>query len=88
MRRKWHEPTHRSYRQRCAGKPAERGARRIREHRRAEEIVAAFPNLHLLLYGLLLILIMLFQPAGALGGWDSLRRAVGARRARRAAGAS
>jgi branched-chain amino acid transport system permease protein len=32
-----------------------------------EELVASFPRLHLLIYGSLLILIMLFQPEGALG---------------------
>lgn len=39
-----------------------------------EEVVASFPRLHLLVYGLLLMLIMLLQPAGALGLWDLVRR--------------
>jgi branched-chain amino acid transport system permease protein len=33
-----------------------------------EQIVANFPEIHLLLYGLLLILIILFEPGGILGG--------------------
>lgn len=33
-----------------------------------EEIVASFPQIHLLLYGLLLIVIILFEPGGILGG--------------------
>jgi branched-chain amino acid transport system permease protein len=32
-----------------------------------EEVVAAFPQLHLLIYGSLLILIVLFEPAGIVG---------------------
>ena len=32
-----------------------------------EELVASFPQLHLLLYGSLLILIILFEPGGVLG---------------------
>jgi branched-chain amino acid transport system permease protein len=32
-----------------------------------EELIASFPGLHLLLYGLLLILIILFEPGGVLG---------------------
>jgi branched-chain amino acid transport system permease protein len=32
-----------------------------------EEVVASFPRLHLLIYGLLLMLIVLFQPAGIIG---------------------
>ncbi len=38
-----------------------------------EELVASFPQLHLLIYGSLLILIMRFQPAGALGLWSRWR---------------
>jgi branched-chain amino acid transport system permease protein len=38
-----------------------------------EELVAAFPQLHLLIYGALLIVIMLFQPAGVVGLWSRLR---------------
>ena len=33
-----------------------------------EEIVASFPQIHLLLYGSLLILIIMFEPGGILGG--------------------
>jgi branched-chain amino acid transport system permease protein len=40
-----------------------------------EELVASFPQLHLLIYGSLLILIMLFQPSGVMGLWGSLRGA-------------
>lgn len=32
-----------------------------------EELIASFPQLHLLIYGLLLILIILFEPGGVLG---------------------
>jgi branched-chain amino acid transport system permease protein len=39
-----------------------------------EEIVASFPQIHLLLYGSLLILIILFEPGGLLGGVHSLIR--------------
>lgn len=39
-----------------------------------EEIVAAFPEIHLLLYGLLLIIIILFEPGGILGGMSKLVR--------------
>jgi len=39
-----------------------------------EEIVAAFPELHLLLYGLLLIVIILFEPGGILGGISKVVR--------------
>jgi len=39
-----------------------------------EEIVASFPQIHLLLYGLLLIVIVLFEPGGILGGIDKLLR--------------
>jgi branched-chain amino acid transport system permease protein len=43
-----------------------------------EELVANFPQIHLLLYGALLIAIMLFQPDGAVGLWERLRRRRGA----------
>ncbi len=39
-----------------------------------EEIVATFPQIHLLLYGLLLIFIILFEPGGILGGVRELIR--------------
>jgi branched-chain amino acid transport system permease protein len=39
-----------------------------------EEIVAYFPQLHLLLYGGLLIIIVLFEPGGILGGLRRLTR--------------
>ncbi len=39
-----------------------------------EEIVATFPGIHLLLYGLLLIVIILFEPGGILGGMSKLVR--------------
>jgi branched-chain amino acid transport system permease protein len=39
-----------------------------------EEIVASFPDIHLLLYGLLLIVIILFEPGGILGGIAKLGR--------------
>jgi branched-chain amino acid transport system permease protein len=39
-----------------------------------EEIVVAFPEIHLLLYGLLLIVIILFEPGGILGGISKLVR--------------
>jgi branched-chain amino acid transport system permease protein len=39
-----------------------------------EEIVASFPQIHLLLYGLLLIVIILFEPGGILGGVHELIR--------------
>ena len=39
-----------------------------------EEIVASFPEIHLLLYGLLLIVIILFEPGGILGGLSKLLR--------------
>jgi branched-chain amino acid transport system permease protein len=32
-----------------------------------DELVASFPQLHLLIYGSLLILIVLFEPAGLVG---------------------
>jgi branched-chain amino acid transport system permease protein len=46
-----------------------------------EEIVAAFPQLHLLIYGSLLILIVLFEPRGIAGMTDRLLRVLA--RARR-----
>jgi branched-chain amino acid transport system permease protein len=42
-----------------------------------EEIIAAFPELHLLIYGSLLILIVLFEPAGIVGLVSRLVRAAG-----------
>lgn len=39
-----------------------------------EEIVASFPGLHLLLYGILLIVIVLFEPGGILGGMNKFLR--------------
>jgi branched-chain amino acid transport system permease protein len=39
-----------------------------------EEIVASFPQVHLLIYGSLLILIILFEPGGILGGARKLFR--------------
>jgi branched-chain amino acid transport system permease protein len=39
-----------------------------------EEIVASFPQIHLLLYGSLLILIIMFEPGGILGGVRELIR--------------
>jgi branched-chain amino acid transport system permease protein len=44
-----------------------------------EEIVANFPAIHLLLYGSLLILIILFEPGGILGGVGRLLRRLRAR---------
>lgn len=41
-----------------------------------EELIASFPQLHLLLYGLLLILIILFEPGGVLGLIQQLTRAI------------
>ena len=38
-----------------------------------EELVAAFPQFHLLLYGALLIVIILFEPRGAVGWLGNLR---------------
>jgi branched-chain amino acid transport system permease protein len=46
-----------------------------------EEIIAAFPNIHLLIYGVLLIVIILVEPGGILGG---IRKALGRLRAGRA----
>jgi len=45
-----------------------------------EEIIAAFPQLHLLIYGSLLILIVLFEPAGIVGLASRLVHAVKSRR--------
>jgi len=45
-----------------------------------EEIVASFPQIHLLLYGCLLIAIVLFEPGGILGG---LRKLAGRIRGKR-----
>jgi branched-chain amino acid transport system permease protein len=39
-----------------------------------EEIVASFPQIHLLLYGSLLILIIMFEPGGILGGVHEMIR--------------
>jgi branched-chain amino acid transport system permease protein len=39
-----------------------------------EEMVVHFPQFHLLLYGTLLILIMLFEPGGLAGLWRRLAR--------------
>lgn len=39
-----------------------------------EEIIAEFPNVHLLIYGALLILIILVEPGGILGGIRKLAR--------------
>jgi branched-chain amino acid transport system permease protein len=50
-----------------------------------EELVASFPQLHLLIYGSLLILIVLFEPAGLFGLFDRWFRVLaGARRIRAA----
>jgi len=38
-----------------------------------EELVAAFPQFHLLLYGALLIVIILFEPQGVTGWLGKLR---------------
>ncbi|HYL05019.1 MAG TPA: branched-chain amino acid ABC transporter permease [Thermoanaerobaculia bacterium] len=48
-----------------------------------EEIIAAFPQLHLLIYGSLLILIVLFEPAGIVGLVSRLAHAVNRGRRRR-----
>jgi len=45
-----------------------------------DEILAAFPQLHLLIYGSLLIVIVLFEPAGIVGLLSRLVRAVDRRR--------
>ena len=39
-----------------------------------EELIASFPQLHLLIYGSLLILIVLFEPAGIVGLLDKMFR--------------
>jgi branched-chain amino acid transport system permease protein len=39
-----------------------------------EEVVASFPQLHLLIYGSLLILIVLFEPDGIVGLLGRARR--------------
>jgi branched-chain amino acid transport system permease protein len=44
-----------------------------------EELIASFPQFHLLLYGALLILIILFEPGGVLGLIHQLFRFVKAR---------
>jgi branched-chain amino acid transport system permease protein len=44
-----------------------------------EELIASFPQLHLLLYGSLLILIVLFEPRGVVGLLESLLRFARAR---------
>jgi branched-chain amino acid transport system permease protein len=50
-----------------------------------EELVASFPQLHLLIYGSLLILIVLFEPTGLIGLFDRFFRVLtGARRIRAA----
>jgi branched-chain amino acid transport system permease protein len=50
-----------------------------------DELVASFPQLHLLIYGSLLIVIVLFEPAGLFGLLDRwFRVLVGARRIRAA----
>jgi len=41
-----------------------------------EELIASFPEFHLLLYGSLLILIILFEPAGVMGMLQKLSRFV------------
>jgi branched-chain amino acid transport system permease protein len=48
-----------------------------------DEIVASFPELHLLIYGCLLILIILFEPAGVLGLLARASRRLGRRRRER-----
>jgi branched-chain amino acid transport system permease protein len=45
-----------------------------------EEVVAAFPQIHLLLYGSLLILIVLFEPAGIVGLARRIERSLRRRR--------
>jgi branched-chain amino acid transport system permease protein len=50
-----------------------------------EEVVAAFPELHLLIYGSLLILIVLFEPAGIVGLCQGALRALRRRRESRGA---
>jgi branched-chain amino acid transport system permease protein len=46
-----------------------------------EEMVVNFPQFHLLLYGALLILIMLFEPGGLAGLWRRLARSLRGRNA-------
>jgi len=48
-----------------------------------EEIVASFPQIHLLLYGSLLILIVLAEPGGILGAFTKLFRRIRDRRSRK-----
>ncbi len=48
-----------------------------------DEIVASFPEMHLLIYGCLLILIILFEPAGVLGLLARASRWLGRRRRER-----
>jgi branched-chain amino acid transport system permease protein len=45
-----------------------------------EELIASFPQFHLLLYGMLLILIILFEPGGVLGLYEKSLRFIRARR--------
>jgi ABC-type branched-subunit amino acid transport system permease subunit len=45
-----------------------------------EEIIAEFPNVHLLIYGTMLIVIILVEPGGILGGIRKLSRRVRAGR--------
>jgi branched-chain amino acid transport system permease protein len=45
-----------------------------------EELIASFPEFHLLLYGSLLILIILFEPGGVVGMLQKLFRFIRARR--------
>jgi branched-chain amino acid transport system permease protein len=47
-----------------------------------EELVVHFPNVHLLLYGLLLILIILFEPGGLMGLLRRLSRLLRSNRRR------
>jgi len=44
-----------------------------------EELIASFPEFHLLLYGSLLIIIILFEPGGVLGMLDKVARLFRAR---------
>jgi branched-chain amino acid transport system permease protein len=53
-----------------------------------EQIVASFPQIHLLLYGSLLILIILVEPGGILGGIRKLLRRIRGTSIRRADSAS
>jgi branched-chain amino acid transport system permease protein len=45
-----------------------------------EEVIASFPQFHLLLYGGLLILIVLFEPSGVMGLFQKASRLLRARR--------